>query len=108
MASGSSEGTERRFQRPGSLAGERLPDASIVAGGDPGAITDSADATDGLGSVIFTKDERVDAGFFGMNLPPNDACNPNDRAGADLMSQTKAHRPTSPSRARFSAPPWRW
>src|SRR5690606_6232288 len=66
---GGSESTEHRSQRRDSPEGERTSDASIVEDGDPAEVIDSADATDGLGSVIFTKEERADAGFFGI-CPP--------------------------------------
>lgn len=62
------ESMERPSGRPHTVADERIPDASID-GAEPEPITDSVDATDGVGSVMFTKEERVDAGFFGIYLP---------------------------------------
>lgn len=79
------EATERRldqlsgrFDRAESSGGfvGRLPDGPNAVADRRGAevpihgaesepIGDSVDATDGVGSVIFTKEERVDAGFFG-------------------------------------------
>lgn len=66
---GGSEDTERLPEGPSIQTGERLLDASRVQDGDPEEIADATDATDGLGSVMFTKEERVDAGFFGI-CPP--------------------------------------
>jgi len=67
MESGS-EGIEHLSEGPENVMDGRIPDASINHA-EPESITDSVDATDGVGSVIFTKEERVDAGFFGITTP---------------------------------------
>lgn len=65
MESGSSY-MESLPERPGEVAVRREPGVSINdAESEP--ITDSVDATDGVGSVMFTREERVDAGFFGIH-----------------------------------------
>ncbi|SPO05404.1 uncharacterized protein DNG_08091 [Cephalotrichum gorgonifer] len=61
---------ERPSERSEDLADRRIPESSINVI-EPEPITHSADATDGIdstdgvGSIMFTKGERVDAGFFG-------------------------------------------
>lgn len=62
------EGFGRLSERPGSVAGGRIPDSSIDDA-EPESGAESADATDGVGSVMFTKEERADAGFFGITTP---------------------------------------
>ena len=98
---GGSESPEHRSQRRDSLGGGRISDASIVEDADPGVVIDSADATDGLGSVIFTKEERADAGFFGICPPrfipwPSAPC---------LPMNFEVHHPTYLSRATYSVRP---
>lgn len=54
--------------RPSTVAYTRVPEMSID-NAEPEPINGSADATDGVGSVMFAKEERVDAGFFGTYRP---------------------------------------
>lgn len=53
-------------ERPDAVVDGQVTEGPIE-GAEPETAGDSVDATDGVGSVIFTKKERVDAGFFGTS-----------------------------------------